>query len=421
MTPCLATRTQCCLLLLAAFGCASDPVPAVKRNVDASSQSIRAAVHSNASVAAKLASALRDQPGNLFYSPLSIEAVSGMLFAGAAGNTAAQLGALLDAQDDPAALHKGLGALLEDLSQQHAQYTLSVANRLWAAPGLMSSQAFVDTTRDDYDAPTELANFGEAPDAARAKINAWVSEQTAEKIPELLKEGQVTRDTVMAVVNAIYFKADWAKAFDVALTRSEPFHRADASDVSVEMMSTPKSKLRTKLDGTARWIELPYRTGDVSFLAYTKERPFGTQGPPASVQALQADLDSVDLDEVVASLTEAELVVQMPRFSLRSRIDLVAVFQQLGVTDLFDPERADLTNISAAGGVWVSPFVHEAAVWVDELGTVAAAATAAVATRTSAPLPIRFDHPFLFVIRDNLTGAILFSGRVADPTADTAN
>jgi serpin B len=224
-------RTLFCALFLAANGCADESGSAVKRNVDASNQPIRAAVHSNASVASKLAGALRDHPGNLFYSPLSIEAVTGILFAGARGNTAAELGALLDAKDDPEALHKGLGMLLEDLSQQHAQYTLSIANRLWAAPGLMSSQAFLDTTRDDYDAPTELVEFGKAPDVARAKINDWVSDQTAKKIPELLKEGQITRDTVMAAVNAIYFKADGATAFDVALTRTDTFQRADASDV----------------------------------------------------------------------------------------------------------------------------------------------------------------------------------------------
>jgi serine protease inhibitor len=338
-----------------------------------------------------------------------------MLLAGAAGDTASQLAELLDASDDPAALHKGLGALLADLSQTHSQYTLSVANRLWAAPGLDSSRKFVDITRDDYNSPTETVRFSEDPEAARSEINHWVSDQTAGKIDELLRPGQIDASTVMAIVNAIYFKADWAKAFDASLTRSGSFRRADGTEVSVELMSTPKTKLRTAMtrDRVWRyWLELPYRTGEVSFLAYSSQ---GDQ--PVNVQALQAEVDAADLEKVVQSLEEDELVVQMPRFSLRSRIDLVPIFEQLGVTDLFDGSRANLSGIDARGGLYVGPFVHEATVRVDEHGTVAAAATAAALAR-SAPRTIIFDSPFVFLIRDNRTGAVLFTGRVADPTSD---
>jgi serpin B len=412
-------------LLLAAvvascLGCASESEDGFERTAVASSQPIRAAVHSNLSVANKLAGVLRDEPGNLFYSPLSIEAVTGMLFAGAAGDTAAQLAVLLDAEGDPAALHAGLGALLEDLSRQHDQYTLSVANLLWALPELKSTQSFVDIARDNYNAPIEATDFADS-EAAREEINEWVSDQTAGKIPELLRTGQITPDTVMAVVNAIYFKANWATAFDPELTRSDTFRRADASEVSVEMMSTPKTKLRIAIAGDKRWVELPYRTGEVSFIAYTRGTMFGEESAVVSVQALQDDLKDVSLEEAVDSLFEDELVVQLPKFSLRSRLDLVPLFKQLGVTDLFDARLADLSELSTNMRVSVEPFVHEAAVWVDEVGTVAAAATAAGIQRVSAPLSIRFDHPFLFFIRDNRTGAILFTGRVADPSENKAD
>lgn len=227
-------------LTVAALGCSGESESAFERNVDASSQTIRAAVHSNASIASKLSHALRDRTGNLFYSPLSIEAVTGMLLAGAKGETAAQLAELLDASDDPTALHNGLGALLADLSQTHAQYTLSVANRLWAAPGLQPSQSFVDITREDYDAPTETLRFSDDPEAARSTINHWVSDQTAGKIPELLHKGEIDASTVMAIANAIYFKADWATAFDTSLTHADTFHRDDGTDVSVQMCLRPR-------------------------------------------------------------------------------------------------------------------------------------------------------------------------------------
>jgi len=268
--------------------------------------------------------------------------------------------------------------------------------------------------REHYDAASAEVDFAADPEAALNTINNWVSDRTSSKIPALLQAGQLSSATELAVVNAIYFKAEWAKAFDASLTRQEPFIRADSSEVPVMMMTMRASKLRTLSDGNARWVELPYRTGDVSFLAYTKEHG-------ASAQELEADLAAADLDSVLASLEEAELVVQMPRFSMRVRIDLVPVLEELGVKDLFDPARADLSNLGALPGLHIDPMVHEAAVWVDEQGTVAAAATAAVGTRKSATRQARFDHPFLFVIRDNLTGAILFRGRVEDPSVDGAD
>jgi serpin B len=404
------------LFVVAAVGCGSEEV-AVERNVDASSWPIRAAVRSNVSIADKLAGALADEPGNMFYSPLSIEAVTGILFAGAAGNTAAQLSGVLDAEGDPAVLHEGLGALLKDLRREHSQYTLSLANRLWASPEIESSPAFGDTLREQYDAPIVQLDFASDPTAALSQINGWVSDQTASKIPMLLKPTEISGNTVLAIVNAIYFKADWAKAFDPSLTRSGSFYRADGSEVTVEMMSMQKSKLRTKFYEGARWLELPYRTGDVSFLVYTRENEGAVI---TSVQALQEELADVDLTEVVDSLEEREVVVQMPRFSMRSRIELIPVFKELGVTDLFEEGRANLANISRGGGLAIDLFVHEAAIWVDEQGTVAVAATVAGATRLGGSQPLRLDRPFLFMIRDNLTGAILFAGRVADPsvTAD---
>src|SRR5262249_44281357 len=162
--------------------------------------------------------------------------VVGMLYAGADGDTATQIGAVLDVGDDPRALHEGLGSLLGDLAGDHSGrgYTLSLANRLWAQPGLDSSRDFVDTTRELYAAPMQRADFGDS-ERVRAEINRWVDEQTHGKIPELLMSGQITRDTVMTVVNAIYFKAEWAKAFDPDLTRRDTFRRADKTEVTVDM------------------------------------------------------------------------------------------------------------------------------------------------------------------------------------------
>lgn len=278
---------------------------------------------------------------------------------------------------------------------------------MWAASGLHSSADFIETTRDLYDAPMSVADYSD-PEAVRSDINDWVDSETEGHIPALLREGQLTARTVLTVVNAIYFKADWEKAFDPDLTTRGTFRRADMSEAQVQMMTLPKTNLRAGTAPGGTLVELPYRGGDISFLAYLPELPTG-------LPDLEASLEQADLSELVANLPERETVVQMPRFSLRSRFDLIPILQALGVVDLFDGSLANLSKIDPQLHLHVDPFVHEAIVQVDERGTVAAAATAAVVQRKSAPQPIRLDHPFVFFIRDNLTGALLFTGRVADP------
>jgi serpin B len=412
-TPTIASTLV--VFTLAALGCSSDSDGEAKpepRTIDPKSAAIHAAVQSNESVALKLHSVLREQPGNLFYSPLSIEAVLGMLYAGSDGDTATQIGEVLDVVDDPQVLHRGLGDLLADLAgaRKNRGYTLSLANRLWAADGLDSSPEFIETTRELYDAPMVLADYGD-PERVREDINAWVDDRTEGKIDELLKEGQLTSLTVMAVVNAIYFKADWAKAFDPKLTQRQPFYRADGTVVQAPMMTLPKTKLRMSFDAQGTLLELPYRGDDVSFLAYVPD-------VPGDLEKVEASLEPSTLSRLVQTLNSVESMVWMPRFSLRSRIDLIPILRALGIVDLFDASLANLSKIGADRGLYVDPFVHEATVQVDERGTVAAAATAAGVKEKSALGIVALDHPFLFFIRDNLTGAILFIGRVADPTVE---
>jgi serpin B len=405
-------RVSLIVIALAAISCGSDSGKLEPRKVDPNSAAIRAAVQSNEAVALKLHSVLREQPGNLFYSPLSIEAVLGMLYAGSDGETAAQIGKVLDVVSDPNELHAGLGELLGDLAGERTNrgYTLSLANRLWAADGLDSSEDFIETTRDVYDAPMELADYGD-PERVREDINDWVDERTAGKISELLKEGQLTPLTVMTVVNAIYFKADWAKAFDPTLTSRRALHRADGTDVNVQMMTLRETKLRTSHDDKSSFLELRYRGDDISFLAYVPD-------VPDDLERFEEALDAAALSMLIDGLHDTKAMVSMPRFSLRSRFDLIPTLRALGIVDLFDDGVANLSKIDASRDLFVAPFIHEATVQVDEQGTVAAAATAAGAAERSAPLTVMLDRPFIFFIRDNLTGAILFTGRVADPTAE---
>jgi serpin B len=391
--------------------CGTEPEPEPRR-IDATSQAVQSAVHGNSRVAGELHRALRERPGNLFYSPLGIESVLGMLYAGAAADTANQLGALLGAEGDPASLHAGLGSLLVDLSGDHPSrgYDLSLANRLFGAPDMQPSSSFVAIMRDDYRAPLERIDF-QQPEAARETINRWVADQTHARIPDLLEPGQITPRSLLALVNAVYFKARWAVEFDPSDTASAPFHRAGGTSVPVQMMRRSKTKLRVSQLGEASLVEIPYRGGDVSFLGLL----------PAEAQDLaevEANLDLAALAPAELQRTETELEASLllPRFELKCRFDLIPVLRALGVVDLFDEGLADLSPIDPRPGLFVWPFVHEAWLKVDEEGAEAAAATAAVALTRSVTPTFVFDRPFLFFIRDNLTGAILFTGRVSDPS-----
>jgi serpin B len=395
---------------LCALACGDSAILPEPRQLDLTSADVQLAARSNARVSFALHGALRQQPGNLFYSPLGIEAVLGMLYAGAGGETAAQLGALLEAGSDPHGFHHGLGALLADLGGDYPgrAYTLSMANRLYGRLDLEPSPEFLAITGEDYRAPLETTDFTK-PEAARSAINRWVASQTRDHVPELLTKGQITDRTLLALVNAIYFKASWAEGFDPANTRSAPFERADHTTVTVQMMSRQEMQVRTRSVAGGQLVELPFRSGDLSFLGLL---PDSADGLPA----LEARLDTLILPQL-DELTESEISVELPRFTVKARLDLIPVLKELGIRDLFNAGVCDLSQIDPSRASFVDPFVHEAWMKIDEVGAEAAAATVAVVRRKSAPQTITFDRPFLFMIRDSYSGALLFIGRVSDPSA----
>lgn len=405
-------RVRCARLwvLAALLAVSACDEPSDPRQIDPASQEIRVALSANASVASTLHGGLRKDGENLFYSPLSIEAVLGMLYAGADGATAGELAALLGGTGDGSQLHAGLGALLEDLGGDHPRrgYELNIANRLFVQKGFPIGEAFATVTLEQYRAPAAAEDFAANPEGARSSINGWVRERTAGHVPELFRAGDIVDSTVVAVVNAIYFKGRWAHEFRASSTHSAPFMRRDGSSVQVPMMHSAEIPVRVGEMGSARVLELRYRGGDITFLALLPHSPDG-------LSALEAELKTTDLTTVAAQLTERELIVEMPRFELRTRIDLRPPLEALGVKELFDPARANLTKI-CPDQLFVQPLIHEAWVRVDEQGTEAAAATGGGVQVTSAPLPFRIDHPFLFFIRDAHTGAILFTGRIEDPS-----
>jgi serpin B len=363
---------------------------------------------------------------NLFFSPFSVAAALGMTSAGAGSDTLAQLQAALHVDLPAEAWHPAFGGLIDDLNGDNQRgYRLEIANRLFGQDGTPWAADFLATCEDDWRAPMEALDFIADPDGARDHINGWVSDRTEARIPELLPPGIITADTRLVLANAIYFVGTWWTQFDAVQTRPEPFTRIDGSEVEVEMMNldldqTTDDRVRAAYTDDAAIVRIPYEDDEVSAWIVL---PYELDGLTAIEPQLTADTfrDWIAPIDSVGEPGNTSGMLSIPKLELRWQASLVPALQALGVVDAFDAGLADFSPMADDGfaaDFSVSDVVHQAWMKLDEQGTEATAATAVVVNESvSADLPLRCDHPFLLVIRDDLTGSLLFIARVMDPTA----
>jgi serpin B len=356
---------------------------------------------------------------NLFFSPFSISSALGMTLAGMDGETAAQMRAVFHMGDDDAAHHAGYGELRQAVFAKGANCdaTLNMANRLFGMEGYPWLQPFLDITAGDYGAPLEEIDFPADPDGARVYINDWVADQTEDRILDLLPEGSIKPITRLVLANAIYFQGDWEHAFDERNTRDATFTRADGSTVTTPIMYETV-EARTAFAQGIIAVELDYQGGNQSMVVMMPEDP-ETDLAPASA------FDLALVEEIEDSLVSAgDVWLGLPRFSFAQETSLMEVLISMGMVDAFEEGVADLTRMtdpSVTGEpLYIGGAYHKAFVAVDETGTEAAAATAVVVDAETAAMGTEFtaDRPFEFYIRDNVSGSILFMGRVHDPSAE---
>jgi len=383
----------------------------VERQITERTAELAPVVDGNNSFAWSLYDVLRAEPGNRFFSPFSLYAALSMTYGGARGETATQMHDVLFIGDDDAQHHTGLGALMRDLNgdKEGRAYQLRIANRIFGRQDVEIEPTFLELVATDYEAPLEQLDFAGDPEGSRGTINEWVAEQTEDKIDELLEPGTITSDTAVVLANAIYFFAFWAEQFDPADTRDAPFTLADGTQVTVPMMSA-EVEARVAMDysgdGAASVLELDYEDHEVSLVVLL---PASYDG----LDALEQTLVAGGYDDLLASAQPGEYQVDLPSFEFRDKFSAVTALQTLGAPAMFCDGPADFSGI--APNLCVSDVIHEAYVKVDEEGTEAAAATAVV-MEDSASMGFSVNHPFVFAIRDQLTGTILFLGRVADPS-----
>ncbi len=371
-------------------------------------------VSGNSAFAFALFHEIVDSETNLFFSPYSISSALAMVYAGAQEETETQIADALHFTLGQQALHPAINALdleLNSRGEVSAPYEgegfrLNIVNAVWGQQGHPFCGEYLDTLAVNYGAGLRLLDFIDDPDASRITINDWVSDQTANRINDLLPQGSISSDTRLVLTNAIYFNAPWLHPFDDEETYSGPFIPLSGSPVFVSMMHQQEMLPYTRV-GDVQAVELPYNGDELSMLLLVPDA--------GKFSAFEDALDLAKYEEIVAAVSSRQVDLRMPKFQFSYDVSLTEPLEALGMEDAFLPNVADFSGIDGSKDLFISGVLHKAFVSVDEAGTEAAAATAVIVGTTAVPGPpvmLTIDRPFLFVIRDILTGAILFVGRV---------
>jgi serpin B len=413
---------QWCLILIASVmivaGCAAAKIMTANDDSDKKDMIIQG----NNQFALELYSKLQNSDGNLFFSPYSISTALAMTYAGARGRTAEQMADVLrfpigepPSHLDSRQFASEFGKIIKDLNArgENGAYELVVANALWGQKGYGFLAGFLELVEKHYGGRLKEVDFVGAAETARQTINAWVEKKTKEKIKNLIPKGLLDSMTRLVLTNAIYFKGNWAQQFKEDRTKEAPFTLSDGKKIDVPMMNQT-TKFGYMETETLQGLELPYVDNELSMIVLLPKELDG-------LDALEQSLTLEKLSEWQSKLRKREVIVSIPKFKLTSQFSLASVLKAMGMTDAFS-RSANFSGMNGKRDLFISAIIHKAYVDVNEEGTEAAAATAVTMRLTSVapterPPVFRADHPFLFLIRDNQSGSILFNGRLMNPKA----
>ncbi|MCD4739514.1 MAG: serpin family protein, partial [Anaerolineae bacterium] len=321
----------------------------------------------NVAFAMALYHALEGSDGNLFFSPHSISTALAMTYAGARGETAAQMAETLHFTLSQERLHPAFNALDQRLQPQEPSdsnptpYTLNIANSLWGEQSYTFLTEFLDLLAQNYGAGLQLVDFKHAPEETRQAINAWVSENTEGKIQDLLPQGVLNPDTRLVLANAIYFYAGWLHTFDANLTQDAPFTRLDGEELSVPLMHLTKPEQLNYARGESyQAVELPYAGYQTSMLLIVPE---GGEFP-----AFEEQLSAEQLAAIIEKLEYQSVNLALPKFGYESTLDLTGTLRKMGMSIAMS-EEADFSGMDGQGNLTISAVLHKACVDVDEEGT----------------------------------------------------
>jgi serpin B len=378
----------------------------------ASPADVAAVVAGNTQFALDLYRRLRTAEGNLFFSPYSISTALAMTYAGAGGTTRQQMAETLHFMPDGRTLHPTFSSLQSQIKgePEKGALELSIANALWVEQDFPLLKQFTDLTGRFYEAGLNRVDFNHDGEKARRTINAWVEEKTKNKIQELIKPGVLDSLTRLVLTNAIYFKGNWARKFKPDRTKEETFWLAPGAAVTVPMMNG-QDEFGYAEDEALQALDMPYAGDSLSMIMLLPRTVDGLKG-------LEEMLSTEELTARIPAIRKREVRVCMPKFTMTVQFELAKTLGAMGMPEAFS-EAADFSGMTGGRDLFISAVVHKAFVDVNEEGTEAAAATGMAMRLTATPAPpplFRADHPFIFLIRHNPSGSILFMGRVIRPT-----
>jgi serpin B len=375
-------------------------------------------VEGNSTFAFNLYQAIRGGDDNLFYSPYSISLALAMTYAGAQGETAQQMADTLQFVLSQDRLHPAFNDLDLELARRGEGaegkdgegFRLNIVNATWGQKDYEFLSDFLDLLAENYGAGLRVLDFASAPEESRITINNWVSDQTEGRIEDLIPQGLIDALTRLVLTNAIYFNAAWQYPFEEDMTEDGPFYLLDGGEVTVPMMRQTESFGYAEGDGYQA-VELLYDGGELSMVILL----------PASGQfeAFEGSLDAQQVGEIIGGLEHRQVTLTMPKFEFESEFSLREALAAMGMPVAFSGS-ADFSGMTGNRDLFIADVIHKAFVSVDEAGTEAAAATAVVMPTSMPPdetIEVNVNHPFVFLIQDIETGAILFIGRVVNPSA----
>jgi serpin B len=373
-------------------------------------------VRGNTRFACDLFGRIRGTERNIFLSPHSISTALAMTYAGARGTTEQQMAGVLHFTLPQDRLHNAFNALDLELAKRPQAvekdgFKLNICNAAWGQKDFPFLPDYLDILAVHYGSGLMALDFSNFPEESRNTVNNWVYEQTEERIKDLLPPGSITPFTTLVLTNAIYFKAGWLYTFEEKDTVNAPFYSLDGSSVTVPMMSIVESYGYAEESGYYQAVEILYKGEEVSMLILL----------PASgrYREFEASFNADFLQEIYGKISYRGVELKMPRFTFEWKASLVEILETLGMTDAFISGLADFSGIDGLKDLYIADVIHQSFVSVDEAGTEAAAATGVVIEYTSVPtgIPMTVNRPFIFLIRDKVTGAVLFLGRLLNPEA----
>ena len=386
-------------------------------------ENIEALSNGNSTFAISFYDLIRQDGENIIFSPLSLSLALTMTMAGAESTTEQAMLEALKLSLPEEEVYPAFNALMLAIEESEGQtmgmaedsaegnFQLNIANSIWGQSGYDFKENYLDTLARHFGAGMYTVDYQQDPESARNAINDWIEQETEDKIQDLIPPGAINPLTRLVLANAIYFNGAWLYPFNETGTEEALFTTLDGSEITVDMMKLSGERLSYAQGENVQAVSLPYLSPDFAMTILVPDS--------GSFSSIEDALSIDSLTDLMESMRMMPVNLQMPKFDFESTVNAKDPLKSLGMAEAFDPDLADFSGITEAEKLFITDVLHKATITVDEEGTEAAAATAVIVGIESAmpdePISLVIDRPFLFMIRHQPTGTILFMGRVTQP------